>query len=351
MKLLIVTQTLDTEDPILGFFVRWVEEFAKNCEQVNVLALNVGSPKLPENVQVHCLGKSEGKSKIVWLWRLWRHSFTLRHSYDAVFVHMNPEYVLFGAPVWHLLRKKIGLWYAHGTVSMKLKMAQFCSHFIFTSTEKGFRINSKKRKVVGQGIDTRHFSPSDLSKPAKDIIELVTVGRIGQAKNLEEIIRAGLILKKSGKKIRLNIVGAPQQTAEVVYLEKLKQTITDLKLTEEVVFTGPISNNKLPITLRECSIFINAGQTGSLDKALLEAVSCGIITVSSNEAYTDFAAKYKDILTYTTGDHASLAMKITNIVQLSNEKKIEIINELRLLVTQKHSIDTLITKILAVYGN
>lgn len=30
MKLLIVTQVVDTEDPALGFFVRWIEELARH---------------------------------------------------------------------------------------------------------------------------------------------------------------------------------------------------------------------------------------------------------------------------------------------------------------------------------
>ena len=32
MKLLIITQKVDSADPILGFFHQWVEEFAKHCE-------------------------------------------------------------------------------------------------------------------------------------------------------------------------------------------------------------------------------------------------------------------------------------------------------------------------------
>lgn len=32
MKLLIVTQAVDTEDPVLGFFVRWIEELGKHVE-------------------------------------------------------------------------------------------------------------------------------------------------------------------------------------------------------------------------------------------------------------------------------------------------------------------------------
>lgn len=36
MKLLIITQTVDAEDPVLGFFVRWIEEFARTTRSLAV---------------------------------------------------------------------------------------------------------------------------------------------------------------------------------------------------------------------------------------------------------------------------------------------------------------------------
>src|SRR3989344_3255575 len=131
MRLLIVTQKVDRNDPILGFFHRWIEEFAKHCEQVTVIALGVGEYHLPQNIRVFSLGKEEQLRKrtdlknskrsvpveqlrkikyIVHFYRLiWRE----RKNYDAVFVHMNQEYVLLGALLWKLLRKKITMWRNH----------------------------------------------------------------------------------------------------------------------------------------------------------------------------------------------------------------------------------------------
>jgi hypothetical protein len=47
MRLLIVTQAIDAEDPVLGFFVRWVEELAKKAEMVEVICLKEGNALLP----------------------------------------------------------------------------------------------------------------------------------------------------------------------------------------------------------------------------------------------------------------------------------------------------------------
>ena len=124
MKLLIVTQVLDKHHPILGFFHRWVEEFATHCEKVTVICLQKGEYTLPDNVIVYSLGKEIGKSRLAYLATFYKLIWKLRHEYDNVFVHMNQIYVISGAPFWRPLNKKVSLWYAHGSVSRSLKLAE-----------------------------------------------------------------------------------------------------------------------------------------------------------------------------------------------------------------------------------
>jgi len=57
MNLLIITQKIDEEDSVLGFFVRWVEEFAKRCVQVTVACLEKCAYHLPSNAKMLYLGK------------------------------------------------------------------------------------------------------------------------------------------------------------------------------------------------------------------------------------------------------------------------------------------------------
>lgn len=348
MKLIIVTQTIDEKDPNLGFFVRWVAEFAKNCEQVHVLALNVGTYELPRNVTVHCLGKSEGRSKLVWLWRLWRHSWQLRKDYDAVFVHMNPEYVIFGAPLWRVLGKRVGLWYAHGAVTLKLRLATLLSQVVLTSTLKGFRLPSKKRVIVGQGIDTKRFAPTSSPNLIQDKLELVTVGRISSAKNLDFLLGVAAALKKGGTNFRFRIVGAPQSKNESEYLAKLHKQVKNLELGEQVTFAGAVSQLDLPALLRESHIFLSAGETGSLDKTLLEAIACGIITLSSNEAYRDFAASPGKKLTFEPNNIEEL-LRLIEQARNSQVGYLEETVRLRKEIERNHSIDNLVKNIITTY--
>src|SRR5437899_240970 len=108
MKLLIITQSVDLENPVLGFFHRWLIEFAKNYERVTIICLEEGKHDLPENVKVLSLGKESEKSeqdsmsknqsprKLRYIGRFYKYIWQRRKNYDAVFVHMNPIYVVLG---------------------------------------------------------------------------------------------------------------------------------------------------------------------------------------------------------------------------------------------------------------
>ena len=114
MNLLILTQKVDKNDAILGFFHSWILEFAKNYEKVTVICLYEGEHNLPNNVKVLSLGKEKGVSKITYLYNFYKFIFQERKNYDKVFVHMNQIYIILGGLFWKLSGKEIGLWYAHG---------------------------------------------------------------------------------------------------------------------------------------------------------------------------------------------------------------------------------------------
>jgi glycosyltransferase involved in cell wall biosynthesis len=276
MKLLIITQVIDTQHPILGFFHRWVEEFAKHCEHVHVIALQVGEHSLPENVTVHSLGKEDGKGRLMYLYRFYKLIWQLRHEYDNVFVHMNQIYIILGAPVWKVLGKKIGLWYMHGTVSWSLKLAEKLTDNIFTGSKESCRLLSKKIIVTGHGVDTEHFKYNNQIKD----LDIITVGRISEAKNVMQQVDVLKSLNESGSKYTLTIVGGAVTKTEQKYEEELKIYIKNSNLTDSVIFTGKVPQTDLPALLSRAKVFLTTAQNGSLDKAILEAMSVGLAVVS-----------------------------------------------------------------------
>src|SRR3989338_1262094 len=106
MKLLIVTQKVDKNDEVLGFFHRWIEEFARHCDSIVVIASSEGEVKLPVNVSVFTFGRKWRLARIYKFWEL----FSYHHARtDATFFHMCPEFVLASFPFLISLKKSSAL--------------------------------------------------------------------------------------------------------------------------------------------------------------------------------------------------------------------------------------------------
>ena len=240
MKLLICTQVVDRNDPVLGFFVRWIEEFKKHCE-VEVISLkDLGSG-----------------GKIVRAWRLLR--LAVRLEYDAVFVHMNPEYVIAAGWLWHLRGKKTALWYAHGSSNLKLHVATFFANVVLTSTAEGFRLKSKKVRIIGQGIDTDFFLP----KPSVTRGSwMLSVGRLMKSKRHDLAIR---MASEQGRTLLIAGEGPERKNLESLAKE----------LGGTVHFLGALTQTQLRDEYRKAAYLIHTSETGSLDKVVLEALACG----------------------------------------------------------------------------
>ncbi|MFA6408213.1 MAG: glycosyltransferase [Candidatus Paceibacterota bacterium] len=285
MKLLIVTQTVDTEDPVLGFFVRWIEEFAKHVECVAVICLMEGKhDSLPKNVRVHSLGKEKNPPRfarrLLYAIRFKMLAWRLRHDYDAVFVHMNPEYIVVAGPLWRLLGKRVALWYTHKNVDAKLRIAEKLVNIIFTASKESFRLPSKKVHIMGHGIDTDFFSTD--SSVVRGTAAL-SAGRLSPTKRNDLIIRAAEHFPNE-----LRIVGdGPEQ-------DRLERIAKELSIEHRVHFLGPKNQKGLRDEYCKAGVFVHASETGSLDKVVLEALACGLPVVTTAVALADLPVQVVD---------------------------------------------------------
>lgn len=263
MKLLICTQTVDNQDSHLGFFVRWIEEFAKHCEEVTVICLREGRHSLPPNVRVYALGFGGRFSRA---FRFMRYIIALRKEYTTVFVHMNPEYIVLAGWLWRLWNKRITLWYTHKSVNLKLRIAVFFANIIFTASKESFRLRTKKLHVMGHGIDTDFFSP-DASIARGDW--LLSVGRLMKSKRHDLAIR---IATQENKELHIAGEGLERKNLEMLTSE----------LSARVQFLGALTQSQLRDEYRRASYLIHTSETGSLDKVVLEALACGL-SVQTND--------------------------------------------------------------------
>ena len=138
MRILIVTQAVDRDSSTLGFFVEWLREFSKQCERVDVIALSVGAHDLPSNVRVVSMGKERGAGKLTRLLNLWKGLRRSLPEADGVFIHMCPEYLIAGWPVFLFRRKPILLWYAHRQTNWRVRLGERLADVVGTISQGSF---------------------------------------------------------------------------------------------------------------------------------------------------------------------------------------------------------------------
>lgn len=287
MRLLIITQKVDVTDSNLGFFIAWIERFARRVTHVHVICLCRGVYEPPHNVSVYSLGKEAGARRFEQLREFFRLSISLRNEYDSVFVHMNPIYVVLGGILWRAWGKRIGLWYTHGAVSLMLRLAERLAHVIFTASVESFGLRSAKVVVTGHGIDTDMLmrGTSVRISEAGHPLRMITVGRIAPSKRLDAIVEALAILKRHGCQARLSIVGAPTDEREIAYETLLRIRIAELGLGDDVAFLGPINHDDIGARFERADLFVSMSDTGSLDKSVLEAFVLGLSVMTGNIAF------------------------------------------------------------------
>lgn len=321
MKILIITQKIDRHDDVLGFFPRWVDEFARQCEYVTVICLEKGEYQNPHNVEVLSLGKEAGASRIKYVFNFYRFIWNKRKNYDTVFVHMNPVYVIFGGPLWKFMGKKIALWYTHKAVDLKLRIAEKFADIIFTAAKESFSLISKKVQIVGHGIDVAAFK-SD-KKKENGTIKILHVGRITPIKNIDTLIEAARHLKTSwSKSFQVMLVGNPVTAADKTYAHEISEMISGYKLDGIVQFMGSVPNYKVADFYREADCTVNLTPTGGIDKAVLESMAAGSPVFVSNSAFRSYFGEYAERLIFKERDGARLAQKIVAFFESPDQNKI-----------------------------
>ena len=341
MRLLICTQIVDSQDSNLGFFHRWIEEFARHCEKVTVICLTEGAHVFPGNVKVLSLGKEAGTSKVTRAIRFWKYIYQERDTYDAVFVHMNPEYVLLGGFLWKRWGKKVGLWYAHKSVTRKLKRAVSLVDRVFTVSEDSFGLHSPKVTPVGHGIDTDLFNPTlHLESTATRIL---TVGRVAESKHLIEMLEMLDTMEARGERFTFTIVGIPTSEAEEAYAQRLYDEAKTKLYSDRIRFLGSVPHHELPALLNTHDLALNFSTTGNMDKAGLEALAVGIPLFTTNQAFEALLEPYGLYTPTMAGETAAgVLMKFLN-----RSDRPSIVATLRNRVAAEHSLKNLIPKILA----
>jgi glycosyltransferase involved in cell wall biosynthesis len=284
MRVLIVTQSVDRNNPILGFFHRWIEEFSKNFKEVIVICLEKGEYDLPKNVKVLSLGKEKNKSKIEYLKNFYKFIWNERKNYSVVFVHMNQEYVLLGSLLWKLLGKKITMWRNHKEGSFFTNIAVALSEHVFCTSPFSYTAKFEKASLMPIGVDTNEFKIGESEN--KDKNSILFFGRIAPVKKVDIIVDALSILSKENISFNASIYG-DALPKDSLYYNSLVKKVEVSDLSRQVTFYKGVPHLEAPSIYGSHGIFINITQDGSFDKTIAEAMACGSAVLTSNKALKD----------------------------------------------------------------
>jgi len=332
MRLLIITQKVDRNDPILGFFHRWVEEFAKRCELVTVICLEKGRYSFPKNIKVLSLGKEEKSSresvqhsvlnKLGYIFRFYKYIWKERANYDSVFVHMNQEYVLLGWKFWRLWGKKIFLWRNHAKGSILTRIAVLFSDKVFCTSPASYTARFKKTRIMPVGIDTDFFKPGSLIKKQPNSILLL--GRIAPVKNVEIFVEALKELRDKGVKFSATIAGAAT-SKDAEYEKMIRDKVVASNLGDEVRFVGAVNQTEALKLYRKHEIYVNLTLSGSMDKTIFEALASGNLVLVSNQSCSEILP---DQLMFKEKNSIDLAKKLKMLVSIRAEEKKSLVDEI-----------------------
>ncbi|MGQ9628010.1 MAG: glycosyltransferase family 4 protein [Anaerolineae bacterium] len=179
----------------------------------------------------------------------------------------------------------------------------YVTHFISLSARKADRVitdsqNSKqdiarliklpaeKIKVVYPGLGPPFRPLKEVEGQAARVrrrynIEnkfILTVERLYRRKNIPRLLRAYHALKeRENLPAQLVIVGAKGDG-----YEEIISTIEELKLKQDVVLTGPVSDEELIALYNMASLFVYPSLYEGFGIPVLEAMACGVPVVASN---------------------------------------------------------------------
>ena len=346
MRTLLVFNTrVDVDHPTQAVTSRWLWSLSDKFDKIFVITVHIGRLDLPENVRVYPLASSSADNKIKRVIRLYYFlkKILQREKIDGVFVH---QAVVLGALTGIFIRilgKPMLIWYCHREVNLWLRLCHFWALGAISSSVDSFRLGSHKFAITGHGIDTDSFRPGRGGDKRESSFTIGYIGRYSPIKRLEILMDAIKILKENERgDLRVSLYGLCQNTVEERYFSELKNMVEEKGLSRIVTFYDAVNNWKVPSILETFDLFVSQQETGGTDKAILEAMSCGLPVVMATKSFNQYLLEdVVSTLVFASGSADEMAEKIRGIMRLKRGERTIIGLKLRKIVESHHSLKKL----------
>ena len=198
----------------------------------------------------------------------------------------------------------------------------------------GFKKNVPYQKIT-PAIDTSFFINQSLKDASnKNLLQLMTIGRLHWKKDYTSIIIALKNLKDRGIDFEYTIIGdGPEE-------EKLKYLVYELGLINNIIFTGKISQKEILIYFKQSHFYLQYSLQEGFCNAVLEAQSMGVLPIVSNaEGLSENVLNNKTGWVIEKNSPKLLADKMVEVINLPQSNKEKIIKQAIERVTKEFNIE------------
>jgi glycosyltransferase involved in cell wall biosynthesis len=317
MKLVVITQRVDPDDPALGATVPMLRSLAARVDELAVLTLAARESSLPENVRVKVIAAPTQALRGA------RFAAALvpelRPRPVAVLAHMSPIYAVLAAPLVRPLRIPLLLWFTHWRSSRLLQLAERVSTGVLTVDRSSFPLSSPKVIPIGHGIAVDALPCVE----QEDRLRLLALGRTSPAKGLDTIVEAARLAG-----VELELRGPSLTGEERAYRDALG-----------VPVEPPVARREIAAVYAAAGALVNNMRSGALDKVVFEAAASCLPVLVSNPGFGSLVEGIEPSLQFPQDDAEALAGRIRALSDAGPEARARIGRELRARVERDHSVD------------
>ncbi len=322
MRLVVVTQRVDEDDPALGATVPKLRALAQRVDELVVLTLDAVPTDLPANVRVETFG---ARSRAATAARLAvRLAPQVRRRPVAVLAHMSPVYAIAAAPLTRPLGVPLLLWFTHWRDSRLLRQAERLATRVVTVDSRSFPFPSRKLVPVGHGIEVGGLPAR---RRADGVLRLLALGRTSPAKGLDTIVDA--VASLDG--VELEIRGPSLTDEERRHRAEL--------MARGARVEQPVPRSQVGEVYARSDALVSNMRAGALDKVVYEAAAAGLPVLVASEGFAPLVDGIEPQLRFAQDDATSLATRIRGLVDAGAAARVAAGVELHRRVARDHSVE------------
>jgi len=306
--------------------------------------------KVPNNITISKLSKSNRRFSFIKLWQLYK--FIKTNNFNIIHSHLFPsQYYVAFVKLFFLKKIKI-ITTEHSTSNSRQKniffrlidkniyklydKIIFISNGVAKSFQQIYPKQALKGVVINNGIPLDRFKPIKRISNKSDVFKIIMVARFSKQKDHKTLLKALFLIKDN---YELNLVG------EGEYLEKIKNLSNELGISNKVNFLG--FRNDIATLYGNNDLFVLSSHWEGFGLVAVEAMASGIPAIVTDVPGLNEVVKDAGLL-FEKGNSRELSEKIHHL--MNNKELYNTLIQKGLKKAKEYDIKKLVNKTLNLYN-